>query len=81
MAFFCYRSQLNKAPCVSIISIIKDFAPAPEGVAAAVSLFVSSTNYFQIVRRQCCLCGSPVEIVAIGALLEQLQGGARIACM
>ena len=30
-------------------------APPPRGVVAAVSLFVSSTNSIQIVRRQCCL--------------------------
>ena len=31
------------------------FAPASEGVSAAVSLFVNWTNHFQIARRQCCL--------------------------
>ena len=32
-------------PFSSELELLKDFAPAPEGVAAAVSLFVSSTNY------------------------------------
>ena len=34
-----------------------------EGVVAAVSLFVSSTNSLQIVRRQCCLVGRKETVV------------------
>ena len=45
----------QKLPVSSELWLLKDLAPPPEGVAAAVSLFVSSTNSIQIVRRQCCL--------------------------
>ena len=38
-------------------------APPPRGVVAAVSLFVSSTNSIQIVRRQCCLIHRPVSYI------------------
>ena len=56
---YCY---LDLVIC-SDLELLKDFAPAPEGAAAAVSLFVSSTNSIQIVRRQCCLLCFPYCLI------------------
>ena len=61
-------------PFSSELELLKYFASAPEGVAAAVSLSVSSTNYSQIVRRPCCLtltpkCWIALPLLHLGAVL------------
>ena len=59
-------------PVSSELWLLKDLAPPPEGVAAAVSLFASSTNSIQIVRRQCCLL-QPSEQIFLLFLVHQVE--------